>query len=106
MKWQEVTKRCLACEGNWPVGTATRWRSSDLVETCAVCGGTCEEKTWICGEPILGCSVHRVEEGWQGVVVIFNEIYKMQVRPTNEEAMTEVESRFNRLYEQYHEVVN
>lgn len=35
-------KTCLACEGNWPAGTKTRWHSSDLVETCDICNGTCE----------------------------------------------------------------
>lgn len=99
MKWKE--QRCYYCEGNFPPGTATRWHSSDLIETCEWCGG--EMKIWVLGEPNLGCGVHMGSNGWEGDMVIFNKCYKLPARPTLEEAITNAEDRFGKLYEQYHE---
>lgn len=64
------------------------------------------EKTWVCGEPNLGCGVYETTAGWEGNVVIYNAIYGLPNRATKEAIMAEAESRFDNLYNQYHEDVN
>lgn len=63
-------------------------------------------ETWVCGEPNLGCGVYKIGQEWKGVVVIFDEKYKMPAKPTKIEAIIAAEECFGRLYEQYHEIVN
>lgn len=63
------------------------------------------EKTWLCGEPNLGCGVFETDDGWEASVVIFNETYSL-TRDTKEEAMAAATACFNRLYDSYHELVN
>lgn len=77
-----------------------KWKWKEVEEDRPYC------ETWVCGEPILGCGVYKAGEEWTGCVVIFNESYKVPVRHTKEEAMVEAESRFQRMYDIYHENVD